>query len=583
MSIVSSCWSLLTAGWRRYQALGNCGRGVFVVVLYVALAFWSTWPLPRFATTALPIGDLACGTVPLFNLWSLWWNADRATHAFSGYWDAPIFHPEAGAFAFSEPQPMTLLVAPVIWLTGSRALAYNLYLWVSLVLNAVFAERLLRIVGVRRWLAVFGGLLVLTLPIVHWQIDVLQLVPMWGTLWLWTALWQMSLRPRLWTGLELGLAMGAAFWACGHHGVFLALLVAVTCWGLRWRICHWRWWVGGGLAVVIAAALIAPLAIPLRNVTRHHEFVRDPALVTQLSAIPGDYTSSSGIPLFAQPRWGSRPGWHLSPGWGKWCVAGIGVLLGLWRRRWRRWTWFLMALLLGSLLLSLGPNLKLGSWQPWWTITEYVPGFSQVRNVFRFAFFSQLVVVLLGVQGVALLWAIGRWRFRFRGHRLVTGLCVGGLACVLLLEVRPRTPQMSFVPDARRHADWADFVRRETPPGRAILCLPMSTGDNVGDYELTTRWMYMGTYHGVPLVNGYSGFFPASYFEIQTAVNTKFPDRAVCERLLAENVEFLVVDAVALRTRYYATTRFPGIRLDLVHTSPMGIEVYRLRRVPVAG
>jgi hypothetical protein len=76
--------------------------------LYAALAIVLTWPLALRLTTHLPIGAESSPTVPLFNLWTLRWNAERLAEGYRGYWDAPIFHPTTGAFAFSEPQPLTL-------------------------------------------------------------------------------------------------------------------------------------------------------------------------------------------------------------------------------------------------------------------------------------------------------------------------------------------------------------------------------------------------------------------------------------------------------------------------------------------
>jgi len=71
---------------------GGRARGA-VVLLFGALAVVWTWPLALHATTHLPLGTESSATVPLFNLWTLRWNADRLAHGYAGYWDAPIFFP----------------------------------------------------------------------------------------------------------------------------------------------------------------------------------------------------------------------------------------------------------------------------------------------------------------------------------------------------------------------------------------------------------------------------------------------------------------------------------------------------------
>ena len=68
-------------------------RQVTAAILYLALALASTWPLVGSCRSCLPLGTEPAATVPLFNVWTVWWNADRAVAGYQGYWDAPIFHP----------------------------------------------------------------------------------------------------------------------------------------------------------------------------------------------------------------------------------------------------------------------------------------------------------------------------------------------------------------------------------------------------------------------------------------------------------------------------------------------------------
>src|SRR5215475_10688187 len=98
------------------------------VLLFAAAAVVVTWPLASRLGTHLPLGSLSGRTVPLFNLWTLEWNAQRLAHGYAGYWNAPIFHPVKAAFAFSEPEAVPgLIFAAVRWAVGSIA-AYNLTL-----------------------------------------------------------------------------------------------------------------------------------------------------------------------------------------------------------------------------------------------------------------------------------------------------------------------------------------------------------------------------------------------------------------------------------------------------------------------
>jgi len=113
-------------------------------VFFLILALASTWPLARHVHDHLPLGTEEAATVPLFNLWTVWWNADRAAAGYQGYWRAPIFHPADDAFSYSEPMVLSLVAAPLIWLTENRILAYNFLLLLALWLNGWTACRLLR-------------------------------------------------------------------------------------------------------------------------------------------------------------------------------------------------------------------------------------------------------------------------------------------------------------------------------------------------------------------------------------------------------------------------------------------------------
>lgn len=558
-------------------------RRVALVALYAVLAVWATWPLAQHSTTALPLGSMQVATVPLFNLWTIWWNADWWRYATDGYWNAPIFHPAADTFVFSEPQPTSILVAPVIWLTGSRVLAYNVYLWLSLVLNGLFTYRFLRALRINRVIATGSGAALLLLPIVHWQLEVVQLVPLWGVLWTWTACLRTAREPTLRRGAELGVAFALAFLICAHHGLFLAVLLAGAA-GALGRTCRRpRAWPAWLLALVVAAALVGPVVARMRRAVDGNEFTRSRQTVTRLSAQPGDYTAATGVPLIDFGDAAARPLWRLGPGWIKASLAALAVAFGLWRRRWRRPTLFLLVTAILAFLLSLGPHLRIRDWHPWWTLTEVCPGFSQVRNVFRFAFFVQAVAVLLAALGLHGLCVLSR-RMLPRGRwRIVATIALTTIGLAAVLEIRPKTQRLATVPNAASHAGWIEFIRDQTPSGRSIACLPFAQGNKVGDFESTTHWMYYGTFHGVPLVNGYSGFFPGDSFELRDAVNEAldgaFPTREILDRFADADVEFLVVRRSVITADDLEGVWFDSVSIQRVFDDAVGIDVYRLKQL----
>jgi hypothetical protein len=266
-------------------------------------------------------------------------------------------------------------------------------------------------------------------------------------------------------------------------------------------------------------------------------------------------------------------------------VVGIGF--GVARRRWRRATAFLLVTTVLAVLLSMGPHLMIGGWQPWWTLAEHVPGLSQVRSVFRFAYFVQMAAVVFAVQGLyGIILAGRRWSVATAAQRAsgakrrwwrYAGLgAVAAVAMAMVFEVVPRRPNIARAPDG--NAGWIAFVREQTPSGRAIACLPFAAGNTMNDFDVTTKWMYLGTFHGVPLVNGYSGFFPQTYFDIRDAIHRLFPSAETVEWLADRDVEFLVA-----QRRWIAPDRLDGfatkrVAVRYVFSDSAGIDVYRIER-----
>lgn len=593
------------------------------LAVFIALALATTWPVVQHPTSRLPLGTESAKTVPMFNAWTIWWNADRLLHAGRGYWDAPIFYPTRDSFAFSEPQPTTVLVAPVLWASGSRVLAYNVYLWLSLLLNGLFAERLLRLVGTRRSVALGGGAAMTLLPLVHWQMGVLQLVPVWGILWTWTAFLKIARLPAdrpsrrdasvaaepsgseatepsraaaessrsccaaaawwrrhqaLRHGVELGVAFAVACLTCVHHGLFLAVLMAGAGVTLGPRLMHLRTWGALGVGLLVAGLLTAPVVIKLHQVMRAHAFTRPVGTVASLSAMPGDYLAPAAN---AMVDWGAelgRPGWLLSPGLGIISLAVIGLVFGMLERRLRIWTAFLAVTAGLAFALSLGTYLRLGSWQPWLTLAEYGPGLSQVRNVFRFAYFVQMATVLCAAQGVEGLARVlgGRnwtWPWRYGGGALLAGLALFAVA-----DTWPKAPSVTVAPDVEPHREWIELIAERAAPGRGIACLPFAKANHVLDFEITTRWMFLGTYHGVAMVNGYSGFFPDSYFKTRSAIANEGLSDNVLRQLAADGVAFIVVDRALFPSE---NVHPPGRRemvLEHVGSAAAGVDVYHVVR-----
>ena len=532
---------------------------------------WTIAPVLRHPLSCLPAQQSLQTTVPLFNAWTIWWNADRLTHGLKGYWDAPIFFPTRGAFAFSEPQPATMLVAPLIWLSGSPALGYNTYLLLSLFLNGVFAYRLLRRTGSPRSFALIGGGMMIWLPLSVRQIDVLQLIPIWPIVWVWDAARRHGQTPLKRNAIELALAYTVSVFSSFHHALFLTIVLSGTAWLLWYRIRTSNFWATACLAIMIAGTLCGIVIVPMRQHLQTHAFERSTELVEQSSARAIDFLNTPRDALLLS---GSRVRLGLSPGWLKVLLAGLGAVLGYQRRKRRRWAMFLMLTMILSALLAMGPNLKLGELQPWGILAEWMPGLRQVRNVFRFAYLTQMAMILLGILGLSEL------RFYLRvwfGRPQSIAWILGSLAAVALIEVPAPKVIAAGVPDLNVHQDWTEFVRANCSAGSGILCLPLSPSSKAQDFDFTARWMYLGTLHGKSMVNGYSGFFPAEFLKLQDRINDEGLSDEVLSQLAKTKIHLLVIHDSYSEITDASAKSANDHRLKLVFESSNRIRVFQLQ------
>lgn len=543
----------------------------FAAIGFLAFAIALTWPLGSSVGSTIPLGTEKVSTVPALNAWTVWWNANRFGFGFTGYWDAPIFYPAEYAFAFSESQPTTLAVALLVRFAGPP-LAYNVYLLTVLTLNGLLSFHLLRRVGLAILPSLLGGVMVESLPIVHWQLGVLQLTTLCGVVWLIARLVALREHPTLMTSILLGLAAALCYMACNYFGLFLSVLLPLSAPILLWgRWLDWRFWLFLFASGLLAGVLCSPILWAQVRAKESYDWKRDEALLVSLSAHPEDYLNTPWKPLFHERIEGNaeRKLWSLGPGVAKLFLAVVGVAAGLSLRNRRRWTLFLIAFTSFAFLLSLGPVPDFGfgidasqvdDWWPYRLLMSFHPGLKLARSPFRFAFFVQLGVALLAVNTLDLLWRgisslVGRWpqasSWNLRLASLITALVGIYAAC----EVVPAPAKLWTPPSLEQ--EWINWLQANGHPQLPILCLPFPKGASVGDYERTASFMYEQTGHRRPMVGGYSGFFPAQFLALKESM-ANFPKPAVLEELRTRNVEFVVTAEQRLTE---LAERSPGLRL----------------------
>ncbi len=501
----------------------------------------------------------------MLNAWTIWWNAESLSHGLSDYWNAPIFAPELGTFAFSEPQPITLLLAPLVWLSGSPIGAYNAYLIASLALNGWFAARLLRRLGCHNWVQLCVGVAVVLHPLALRNVEAVQLLSIWASLWTITALLDLHRDPTWRSAACLGIAFAAQAAACLHHALFLAIILLATGWTVIPRDEYIRTWKALAVAGIVALCLLSPVVWPMRTIHSQHPLVRDPEVVASLSAtwaswwmLPDSWLARAWLNFRGTESVANFPG-PLLPGLVSALLATCVVacwLFGSYRSGSRSGSRqdfrltvavrLLFAIGLASWLFSFGPNVAWGTWNPWNALSEQFASLARVRSPYRFAYHTQMAILLLAGMGAEFVW---RWgasisQSNRKGATLLSGSAIG-LVCLSLLALAvehvPGQCRLVYPPRVEQSgAKWVEFVAMHPAQG-AVLCLPTAAGDSEAAHELSTRWMLYATRHKKPILNGYSGYTPRAWQQLNLELHRQGLTDAVLQTLNQLGCELIVV------------------------------------------
>ncbi len=501
--------------------------------MHTATATIFTWPLVAHLGSRLPLGQEDVATVPFFNLWTLEWNAQRFAHLLQHYWDAPIFAPTRGAFARSEAQPLTGAAFAVLRSAFGSVGGYNLVLIGFLVLNGIAGARFARIIGASLAAAILVGIAAQTLPFVFAQLGVLQLVCVFPFIFAFERLIAYQRSRRLVALLQLGAWFVVCALTSGYYAIFLAIMLLVAApvmligvVSIKRLIAH------VAITAIGIAIVVSPYLLSQQHLTTGEHWSL--STVANLSAQPSDYLDRVpgrvALPVLRDD--GNNNGIQESPGVYLVALALVGAVSG-WRQGQRR---IVTALLTASGVMftfSLGLHLSIRGWKPYRMLYDHVPGFDRLRSPFRYSVGVQLCLVMLAAFALARLCT-----WRPRGGTL---FAVGSILLVTL-DVVPFGAALTTVPNVASMG-WVKYLERA--PRGTIAMVPFPPTGHVGDFLDTTVGMLAGLEHGHPMVNGYTGLFPAEFDAPATSgglwsAMDDFPSWCGAEQLHQRKVVYLV-------------------------------------------
>jgi len=528
--------------WRRV------GRRYWLgFVIYAVCTCAVFWPAPLHLLTAFPqdLGD------PPSQAWIIGWYTHTLLTNPTHLWDANIFYPTPGVFAYQDsllgyaPVAMPLLLA-----TGNLLLTYNLLFLLSFTLCGWFAfllaRYLLHLAGAPyRFIApaaLVAGLIYAYLPYKMSHLGHLNLLSaQWLPLLLlcWERAWRRG-GAVAWAGV--GLCFVAQALCSLYYAIFggLAVLFLLAP-RLRHRARPLPWWPLLLTAVLSGVALL-PVLLPYIGTVRALGRTRGLAQTVTFSPALRDLLHTSPLSLLYgwtdrlfPPRAAASPQ-YLFPGLVPLALAIVGA-----RTRPRSMPWPLrpyMGLGIVALALAFGPLPRLGAGGPalpgpYLILYWLVPGFQGLRDPGRMAVVAGLCLALLAAQGtVAVLGSLdGALKRPWRWPLAWAGVC--GL---VLLEYGHGPPPLPAVaagaPPVYR---WLAQQARPSP----VLELPM--GNRTAQvWSQQCLMMYYSTYHWQPIVNGAGGFFPPWYDRLQPLLQS-FPSSASLGVLRGWGVRYVVV------------------------------------------
>ena len=495
-----AAWLAATAGRPFIASTVRTYPRTAVLLLFVALTIVETWPLGAHPArlSRNDNGDT------ILNEWTIAWIAHQAPREPLHLFDGNIFFPERNTVAYSETMLMqSALAAPFLWAGASPVLAYNIVLLAGFVLGG-WTMTIVMARWTGSWLAgVVSGVLfafnahVFTrLP--HLQAQHVEFFPL-----ALAALDALLREPRASRALKLA----AWFTLEALTSIYLLVFTAVALtagalvrpedWaGRRFRaVC-----LSLAIAVLAAGTVLAPFLLPYWRASHDQGFTRTLEDAVGFAASWQDYLSTPG--RWHLEWWSSQffTATALFPG----VVGTLLALVAIGRgtafkdRRAR----MCLAFGVAGVLLSFGGKLP-----GYALLLRFVPLFQSIRAVSRFGY--------LGIVAVAMLAGFGFTDIARRAPDSVR--LPAAVIVIILAALEPYCAPIWF---ARFDGISPIYQTLANTPGAVVAELPFySTAASFRH----APYMLNSTANWRPLLNGYSGFLPAS-FERHVAALAGFPD-----------------------------------------------------------
>jgi hypothetical protein len=537
----------------RKPAAGRLTWPLTSFALFLGLACAHTWPLAS-APGVLSRNDVA-DTV--LHEWILAWVAHQLATDPLHLFDANIFYPERYTLAYSDHLfVQALMGAPLSWAGFSPVLVHNLVLiagyaltgWTGALVVAHWTGS--RAAGVLSGsLLAFNAFSLTRLPQIqdlHFEFFPLVLL----------ALDRVLATARL----RDALALSGWYVLQSLTGTYLMVFTALSI--VAATLARPRDWLGSRFKLmapkllasgVLAVALLSPFLLPYLAVSREVGLSRSLEETARYSAKLTDYLAAPGRVHFE--TW-SRRFWQgdgLFPGLVASALAVVAIGSGLALKDLR----VRMVLVMGvvAFALSFGP-----AFPPYRWLYDVFPLLTGIRGAVRL---GQIVIAAMGIlAGFGLAWMLSRLRGRTAGAVALTAVAAVNLEAFRAPLGYTPYNGISALYDTLRHAG----------DEAVVVSMPFYASPQ---FHLNDRFMLASTRFWKPIVNGYSGFKPASFYTNVEELRG-FPDARSLTHLRHLGVTHVVVDTRNLASA--AVERLPAFPELVPSVSDEVLRLYLLSR-----
>jgi hypothetical protein len=536
-------------------------------VLCVVLAIVHTWPL---ATSPGVLSRNDNGDAQL-NEWILAWVphalASSPGHIFQGN----IFYPANDTLAFSEPLIVpALLGAPVGLLGGSPVLVFNLLVLAGFALTAFAAYALMFAWTGDRAAALLTGSTFAFNTHTLTRLAHVQGLHLYGIPLALLAVDRLLATARVRDALWLAVWMTVMAYTSGYLLVFGTIMTAVV---LLVRIREWlpraatvlsRF----ALAALVAACAIVPLAIPYQRAATEQRMVRSLREVAEFSATPKGYLAAAGRLHYGTWSAGyfKDPVDSFFPGFIVISLSAVVLIRSVHRRSpldpvTRKRVAMLVAVAAAGAVLSLGLRTPVYGW-----LYNVFPPMRGLRAAARFGNLFLFGMSALAGLGLAALRA--RWRSNPAQSRLVLGFTVALVAMANVEALRAPFLYRPFSGIPRLYT----LLRSE--PKVVLVEVPFYPRQAVFE---NAEYVLNSTLHWRPLMNGYSGYVPATYNAVAD-VFWYFPREYAIDAMRKAGVTHVMVHPRRFGAEGPAVLETLAARPDfeLMGVGADGLHLYRL-------